>query len=257
METGVRSNLERLSRSNLGRFVAVARHDGIRAAVRRAAARTLPAIQQDHFLVLRLPLQDTVRAPAIRATDDLRDQAETPLERTTAYLQFDELTGGDDPDLDALVTVDGWTTMRAARVRWLQDGARCFLAKRDGQVIGSSWYTTRHTYYEPYLKRELELSPDESYVWGNYCMPEWRGRGIIPQLMDYAMNQLAAENCKRELLGIVRSSNRSSLRALAKSGWERVGRIGFIEAFGFRLHYILGRKAFRNTRKPLFLQRAR
>lgn len=257
MEIDVGSNLESRSGMSVRRFVSMVRRDGIRATLRRAAEDALRAVRRDDFLVLRLRLEDTTQIPSERATEDLSGHTQVRREAVTADIQFGELTGEDDPYLDALPTVDGWTTMRDARIGWLRKGARCFLAKNEGLVIGSTWYTTQDAYYEPHLKRQLQLSPDESYGWGNYCLAEWRGQGVMPRLTSHAMGRLTTENGKRVILGMVRSSNQPSLRALQRNGSEQIGRIGFIEAFGFRLHYILGREAFKHTTRRLLLQRAR
>lgn len=68
------------------------------------------------------------------------------------------------------------------------------------------------------------------------------------------MSDVAVTYGRGNGLTLVSPNNSSSLRSLAKFGWSRIGRTGFIEIFGIRFHYLLGSEAFKETRRRFFIQ---
>lgn len=45
------------------------------------------------------------------------------------------------------------------------------------------------------------------------------------------------------------------LRAIGKLGGRKVGRVGYLQIGTFRLHYLVGREAFRGTTRRIFVER--
>jgi len=240
-----------------GRFMTVARGEGLGSALRRVPGKVLPNVRRSHFLVLSLRLHVGAQDSGSPDSTDRDSRRRERIQRMNSDFEIGEITSETDPDLDALPAVDGWTSIRDARIRWLRDGARCFLAKRDGQLIASTWLTTGTTYYEPHFKRQFDLAPEESYAWGAFCLPDRRGQGVMSRLMEHAMNEVASGYRKRAFVMIVSPSNRLSLRASEKIGFRRIGYTGFVEVPGLRFHYLLGARAFPDTVRRVFVTRTR
>lgn len=72
---------------------------------------------------------------------------------------------------------------------------------------------------------------------------------------SHANTDLARRHGKRACLGIVVTSNERMLRAIGKLGGRKVGRVGYLQIGTFRLHYLVGREAFRDTISRIFVER--
>lgn len=171
------------------------------------------------------------------------------------FFEIAEIRSESDPSLDGAVAVDEWKTDRTAMVQRLRDGARCFVAKHNGQVIATLWLTTADRFFDAYLGREFRLSEDESYAWGAHCVPAHRGSRVISTLVTHAMTRLSREQGKKQFTILVRTDNRPSIRAARSLGFTQVGRAGFVEAKGLRWQYLSGRNAFGRTRRGMTVER--
>ncbi len=169
-------------------------------------------------------------------------------------LEFKQLTAADIGEIDELTEIDPFKVPKSVTLEKLQDGWLCYVAKYQGRIVASGWKKTGPEFYEPFFKRSLTLADDEVYGWRAFCMPAFRGRGVLPWLDNRIANHLALTAGVKNHVAYVTLDNSAARRTFVAIGWSVVGRLGFIEAFGFRIHYLWGHRAFSATRKRFFIQ---
>jgi GNAT superfamily N-acetyltransferase len=170
--------------------------------------------------------------------------------RVLGDLEFKELTAADQAGVSALTAVDPFNANEK-----LADGWRCFVAILRGKTVASYWTKCGPEFHEPFMDRPLRLADGEVYNWRSFCVPERRGVGLAPMLGHYVRKRLASEEGLHTHIGWVATNNHAQLGTLKKTGFRVVGRIGFFDAFGYRLHYLVGRDALRATTRRVFVQR--
>ncbi len=116
-------------------------------------------------------------------------------------------------DLIALVL---WTLMKQLRAGpgWL------FLARAaDGQYCAYVWVVSKRylTPRYPFMEGEKAL-----FLGPIYTDPRYRGRGIIPLLMQYALHHVIALGYG-PVYGLVAPHNKPSIRGCAKAGFKPLG----------------------------------
>ncbi len=168
-------------------------------------------------------------------------------------LEFKQLSARDDAELDELTDLDPWKISKSSTVAQLSEESFCFVAKLDGHVVASLSAIISAHFMESYLQRQLSLGPTEAYLWRGFTAPRLRGRGFALLLARWVSRRLASEGRSRGVTW-VRVDNPQPARTLARLGWRVVGRLGFIDLCGVRLHYLFGDEAFRFTRRRVFLQ---
>jgi hypothetical protein len=107
------------------------------------------------------------------------------------------------------------------------------------------------------MSHQFTLRAGEAFHLRGFCVPDSRSRGIIPRLNLHIFNHVKSEHDKTHHLTLVRTSNVTMQHTLAKMGWKVVGRAGSAEMLGVRFHYLLGREAFKETPRRIFLQRTK
>lgn len=187
------------------------------------------------------------RSDAEKNIDPLLNRAR----RFTPNLQFREVISADTADIEALVKEDPAGASAAQITAKLDEGWRCFVASTDDGIIASTWCTTGPDLQESFMRHRIRLKNDEVYHWKSFCSPRARGRGIYPMLLLHAMDKLAEESGVRRHYGWVSRSNHAQIRTLGSLGFRIVGRMGFVEALGFRMMYLIGKDTFPGTRARL------
>jgi hypothetical protein len=175
-------------------------------------------------------------------------------QRLLSSLTFKQVTESDDGEIDELTAIDPWGHSRKGIIEDLQEGWYCYVAKAGSRIVASSWTKAGPEFYEPLLRRSFTLAGDEVYTWRTFCVPDWRSRGVVPMLTKWIVNHLASTEGVKKYIGCVRVNNVGQIHTLAQMGWSVVGRLGFIEIFGVRLHYVRGQRAFSATKKRFFIQ---
>jgi len=167
------------------------------------------------LVLLARPL--TAPVPEMAAPSPIRIAVLAP-EETDAYLAF-------RPD------------QSRAEIRGrLERGCLCFAAWHGGQIVHAAWGATQRAPID-YLAREMELAPDEVFVFDAFTAPASRGRSLSP-LRALAMGRFYRERGYRRLLTSVHPENRVGFRPLEKVGTRRVGWIGFIGIGPWRWHFL-------------------
>ncbi len=136
----------------------------------RLPDRIWPRFHGFHLFVLKLPIDSTGRAvPTASDEDD-----------TVGRIEIREISDAGDPDLDELVALDGMRKVFA--VDAITDN-HCYVARLEGKVIAATWSSRKTSCYVKELGREFAILADETYGWGTYCAPEYRGLNVVPRLV--------------------------------------------------------------------------
>lgn len=102
------------------------------------------------------------------------------------------------------------------------NGDRPYLATVDGAGVGWGWSATQHLSIGE-LGIARALPPTDRYLWAFETLPEWRGRGIYPRLLQAILRHEEGEGA-RSWIGHD-PGNDASARGIAKAGFGRVGAI--------------------------------
>jgi len=169
-------------------------------------------------------------------------------------IDFEEVLLGNNKAIDELTAIDPWHISRSVSIEMLYKKWHCYVANVDNHVVACNWSIVGQGFRDDYLGRSFQLGVNETYFWRGYCSPNDRGRGIQGLLVQHAVRCRHIEDGCSFHITLARANNRSVLRCLAKCGWMAIGRAGFIEILGVRLHYLFGRDAFKETKQRTFFQ---
>ncbi len=217
------------------RALTILHGEGIAGLINRIASRLLRKPQLINLYVLKLDYKDIAKLPP-----------------PSIDLEIGEITEMDDSGLEALAAFHFYGHSKGEILQYLAGGQRCYIAKHKDQVISCYWRITGD-YYDYSLKRRFYLAETEEYLLGFFTLAEFRGKGIFPYVLEVSSYE-RAQNCP-DLRAIifVRTNNQASLRSVHKLGFNVIGRVGFVEIFGIRFHFLLGRDAFpKTTRRNFF-----
>jgi GNAT superfamily N-acetyltransferase len=180
--------------------------------------------------------------------------ADYPVPICEVELEFKEITAADNDEIDELTQIDEWHISKSSTLKRFEEGEHTYIAKHKGKIVVSYSVVTKDKFEDTVLRREFKIAPNEAYYWRAFCVPAFRGRGILPAFGRYSLTDMAIKYGRSNGLLCIMTSNKSSQRAVSKYGWVRVGRAGFIEIFGIRFHYLWGREAFKKTRQRFLIQ---
>jgi|WetSurMetagenome_2_1015567.scaffolds.fasta_scaffold73013_3 hypothetical protein len=238
------------------RVLNVLKTEGLKGFSRRVNNRLRSQVSYIHLFVLssEFGLSSDISAFPT-GSDPLTVRALERAQRFLSSLEFKQLTMADIGEIDELTDIDPWHIPKSVILEQLQDDWHCYIAKYKGHIAACSWTKSGPEFYEPHLKRSFTLAEDEVYSWRSFCAPSFRGRGVFPWHINSVTNHLAQTTGLKRQVGLVRVKNEAMWRSLLEAGWSVVGRAGFMEFFGFRLHYMWGQKAFGLTKRRFFIQR--
>jgi len=169
--------------------------------------------------------------------------------------EFKEITTSDNNEIEELTAIDVWKVPKSVTLRKLRQGHHIYIAKYKGRIVASLMIIMRDRFQDPLLMREFKMASSEAFYLRAFCIPEFRGRGIFPVLVRYCLRDASVNYGRGNGLALVKIDNRNMLRSVVpKLEVDRIGRAGFIEIFGIRFHYLLGREAFKETKRRFFIQ---
>ncbi len=123
----------------------------------------------------------------------------------------------------------------------LAGGQVCFVACRQGRIVGCSWTATDRARLE-FLDREVRLGDGEVYVFDTFTTVECRGQGISPALSAEIYRQFHAAGFRRAIR-VVWAANTDAIRSLAKTDNRVVGALGYWKLGSWRIDFgHVGRK---------------
>jgi len=220
------------------RGMAILKDEGIAGLMKQVIGRLsrsplhfsycIVALSLDHLIQVPMPAVD-VEAAQIEATDD--------------------------DDLEVLVNFGKYGGPKELLLQRLADGRRCYVAKSGGRIVSCNW-VYEGEFDSAALARRLKLADDELYYTDVFTSPEFRGKGFMPYLMAQSVSDIKARNQHKTCaLTFIVPDNKASLRGAAKAGFKRVGRVGWFEILGVRVHYLLGRNVLPETTQRIFIER--
>jgi len=106
----------------------------------------------------------------------------------------------------------------------LINGHRPYVARMDSQPVAYGWLATSKVSIGE-LKINVELPPDDHYLWDFATLPDWQGRGLYPCLLQSILEQ-EIQNAKRFWI-IHAPENLHSGAGMSKAGFEFVGQLSF------------------------------
>jgi GNAT superfamily N-acetyltransferase len=102
----------------------------------------------------------------------------------------------------------------------VEQGHRLYLAHVDGAITAFGWAATRRLSIGE-LGVERELSEGNQYLWGFVTLPEWRGQGLYPILLQTIMRR---EVARRFWIGHD-DGNDASAKGILRAGFTPIGRV--------------------------------
>jgi len=132
------------------------------------------------------------------------------------------LTAGPTSDWDELAKINHLTHAEVGNRR--KDGHRPYVARLDGQPVAYGWLAT-HKMSIGELDINVDLPPDDRYLWDFATLPDWQGRGLYPRLLQSILEQ-EIRNAKRFWI-IHAPENLPSGAGMSKAGFEFVGQLSF------------------------------
>ena len=171
-----------------------------------------------------------------------------------AQIDIKRVLLNDEKEIDELTEVDPWKVPKSFTLDKLREGWLCFVAKKDGRIVASTWAIVNHSFKDEFMNRYFILGSNEAFYWRGFCVPDSGLRGIYPWFSSNIRERIGNEYGKTRHLSFVRTTNVTIQRALTMIGCKVVGRAGFVDVFGVRFHYLWGHDAFKETRKRTFIQ---
>jgi RimJ/RimL family protein N-acetyltransferase len=104
------------------------------------------------------------------------------------------------------------------------DGHRPYIARMYDQPVAYGWLATSKVSIGK-LDINVELPPDDRYLWDFATLPDWQARGLYPRLLQSILD-LEIQNAKRFWI-IHAPENLPSGAGMSKAGFEFVGQLSF------------------------------
>ena len=104
------------------------------------------------------------------------------------------------------------------------NGHRPYVARLNTQPVAYGWLATSKVSIGE-LDIDVELPPDDRYLWDFVTLPDWQGRGLYPRLLQSILEQ-EIQNAKRFWI-INAPENLPSGAGMSKAGFEFVGQLSF------------------------------
>lgn len=194
-------------RAILRRAVAVIREDGVAALWFKILGET---IYRRVFIIERF--------------------SDEPMEQVTARVP---LTFGwlDESQIDEYLRLRPDANC-AEILRRLREGQRCVTARSDGQLVYAGWSAAGRARID-YLDREIQLAPDEIYIYEAFTAPDFRGANIPPVASQFRLRYLSNLGYRR-FVAVVVPENWRALRSFRKAGYRVCGTMGCVRIGSWR-----------------------
>lgn len=125
-------------------------------------------------------------------------------------------------NVDILAALTGLTPVQVTRR--LETGNTAYVAYIGTEAVGYGWSASGTAAIDDLLL--FTVPPDERYLWDFATLPDWRGRGIYPHLLQFA---LVEEQSRAARFWIGHEEhNQASARGILNAGFERVGRVRYL-----------------------------
>lgn len=140
----------------------------------------------------------------------------------TPILSLPGFTAAPALDWDELAEINRLS--HAEAINRQNNGHRPYVARIYGQPVAYGWLATQKVSIGE-LEVNVELPPDDRYLWDFATLPDWQGRGLYPRLLQSILDQ-EIQNAKRFWI-IHAPENLPSGAGMSKAGFEFVGQLSF------------------------------
>lgn len=131
---------------------------------------------------------------------------------------------------DALYARDiGTDSPRSFRAR-LSPTTSCFVVESNRRLLHATWVTTSGAWTRE-LRAYLRPPPGDAYIYESFTHPDARGEGLYPFALRKIASHAAGQGLDR-LWVAIEAGNPSSLRAVAKAGFDPVFKLKFERRWG-------------------------
>ncbi|HZY42663.1 MAG TPA: methyltransferase domain-containing protein, partial [Anaerolineae bacterium] len=148
----------------------------------------------------------------------VRDLDAAPLQAAAAHPL--ELGTLDAAGLNDYLALRPGSTVAEVQRRWAA-GQQCFTARHQGRLVHVCWAAPGRAWID-YLSREIQLAPDEVYVYESFTAPDFRGYNAAAARSAYMQATLVCAGVRR-LMAVVVPDNKSAVRVKEKAGYRRAG----------------------------------
>ncbi|MDH5483419.1 MAG: GNAT family N-acetyltransferase [Candidatus Bathyarchaeota archaeon] len=137
-----------------------------------------------------------------------------------------------------------------------EKGCICFGAISNEKFVHLKWFGF-HEMPVVEIDRQIWLSPDSAYLFGSFTVPDYRGLGIAPKVMEKAFQYLSGIGIKR-VYAVQRQDNIPNLRVRQKERWRNIGSLTYIRILKFRFYKLRSatEEDYNEVRKMLFAKSA-
>jgi GNAT superfamily N-acetyltransferase len=108
----------------------------------------------------------------------------------------------------------------------LEHGNACYIARLHGASAAYGWVAAADADIGE-LVLPFRLHGSNRYLWDFQTLPEWRGRGIYPLLLQAILTDQRSESHRFWI--ITAPENRASARGIDKAGFTRTAELAFTE----------------------------
>ena len=149
-----------------------------------------------------------------------QNQIEHDIQNKYGFLTFSRCNGMEDfsnEDVQTLREFDeNWVNPNGFP-KFFQNGMRCAIARIDGKFGGICWYAQTTCPLLKNLRSECLIIREGS------TLPKFRGRGILPGILNYLCFSIRQENADSTILIDVSVFNDSSIRGIEKAHFRQLG----------------------------------
>ena len=144
-------------------------------------------------------------------------------------LDFKWANADDINDLDEMLYVFSQKD-KEFTINQLKNGAKCFFALHEGEVVGYSFARFDKLEVSKYC---LNLPQDKVYRFNTFVLKKWRGKRLLNAIESHGSADLRAIG-KKFIIGFIHKDNKASIKGRERMGWKRIGEFYSIRFFGER-----------------------
>jgi len=194
----------------ISRVAAYGKRHGIRATVERAGLFLRRLFASNRMVLFYLDF------PSEEPSDDTTLSAELADNLSVEVMHSREEMASEDWER----VLNFWNPdlCRRSYTERFRQGASLWLIRCDGNLAGYGWTITGCT-VEPHY---YPLGANDVHLFDFLVFPEYRGRNLNPNLLNFILSQLAAERLTRAYIE-VREWNHPQLKSLAKTSFKLLG----------------------------------
>ncbi len=176
------------------------------------------SIDCDHIFPEKIKMTNSVGIESFRSKDEISPKCLEDLKQFVKKKHMDEKTC--NHYLDKLLEI-------------FKIGGEITVGKIDGKIVGFLWKIHSYNNYQQHFEL-FPLLPQDGLVFAGHALPSYRGKGIIPTLIQYNSVLLKQEGAKR-IFATCKEWNQSSRRCILKAGLNQIALGRSIHFFGKRI----------------------